>query len=76
MNDLNECKYEITSITETIVKIGKIKTNSIDLSELNIGVYFIKIFEIQSSRINIAQIMNIQNVTTKETSELKIKSRK
>ena len=53
----NECKYEIISITGTIVKTGTIKANNIDLSELNTGIYFIKTFEIQSSRINIAKII-------------------
>ena len=57
MNDISECKYEITSITGIIVKTGNIKTNSIDLYELNTGVYFIKIFEIQSGRINVAKTM-------------------
>ncbi len=51
-----DCKYEIASITGTIVKRGKIKTN-IDLSKLNTGVYFIKISEIQSGRINVAKII-------------------
>jgi len=55
--DFHECKYEITSITGSIVKMGKIKTNIIDLSELNTGIYFIKIYEIQSDKINIAKII-------------------
>ena len=55
--NFNECKYEITSITGTIVKSGNIKTNSIDLSKLNTGVFFIKIFEIYSDRIRVAKIV-------------------
>ncbi len=53
---LNECPYEITSITGTIVKKGKIQTNQIDLSKLETGVYFIKIVETPSGRINVAKI--------------------
>ena len=55
--DYNECKYEILSITGTVVKSGNIKMNSIDLSELDTGVYFVKIFEIQSGSINVAKII-------------------
>ena len=55
--DFNECKYEITSISGTIVKTGKIKADSIDLSKLNTGIYFIKISDNQLDRIIIAKII-------------------
>ena len=40
-----------------IVKSGEFETNSIDLSKLNAGLYFIKIFEINSEKISIARII-------------------
>ena len=52
-----DCKYEIASITGVIVNSGKFNTNSIDVSKLNTGVYFVKIFEIQTDRINVAKII-------------------
>ena len=52
-----DCKYEIVSITGIIVKSGKFNTNSIDISELNTGIYFIKLFEIQSGKLNVAKII-------------------
>ena len=55
--DFIECRYEITSITGAIVKRGKIKTDNIDLSKLDTGVYIIKIFETQSDRVNVAKII-------------------
>ena len=55
--DFNECKYEITSISGTNVKTGKIKADSIDLSKLNTGVYFIKVFDTQLDRITITKII-------------------
>ena len=56
-NRFINCRYEITSITGTIVIKGNIKTNSIDLSKLNTGVYFIKIVETDSDKIRVAKII-------------------
>ena len=56
-NRFINCSYEITSITGTIVKKGTIKTNSIDLSKLNTGVFFIKIVETDSDKIRVAKII-------------------
>ena len=55
--DCNNCGYEVSSITGTIVKSGKLNNNSIDLSKLNLGIYFIKIFEINSDKIKVAKII-------------------
>ncbi len=52
-----DCKYEVFSITGTLLISGKIENNSIDLSKLNTGIYFVRIFEMRSGRINVAKII-------------------
>ncbi len=56
-NRLLDKDYQIYSSIGRKVKSGRLETNKIDLAPLNTGIYFIKIYEINSEKISIAKII-------------------
>ncbi len=55
--DFNNCEYVVTSVKGAIMKYGSIRNNTIDLSQLVTGVYFIKIYEFSSDKTYVAKII-------------------
>jgi len=56
-NRLNNANYQIISSIGTIVKIGILKSNSIDLSELQSGLYFVKIYSNRLGKIELLKVI-------------------
>jgi hypothetical protein len=50
-------KYQILSLTGTVVQNAIISTNYIDLSNIETGIYFIKIAEFEKKKINFVKVI-------------------
>ena len=51
------CTYKIITTTGLLVAKGRIKDDSIDLSNLYSGIYFIKVFDSNRSKLNLVKII-------------------
>ncbi len=54
---LNGHQYEVVSITGTVIKKGLLVNNSIELSKLETGIYFIKITDTHYNEIKVVKVI-------------------
>jgi len=56
-NEFIANEYSIYSLTGELIKSGKLNTNEIQITELNLGIYILEIKDINSNKMNVFKII-------------------